>query len=46
MTEKDHADFENSTKYQICKKAYEEGEVKAKHHNCYTPGKYKRSINH
>ena len=30
MTERDHEDFNNSTKCWICKKAYEEGEVKVK----------------
>ena len=30
MTERDHEDFNNSTKCWICKKAYEEGEVESK----------------
>ena len=38
-TEKDHEDFNNSTKCWICRKAYEEGEVKVKDHNHIT-GKY------
>ena len=39
MTGKDHEDFENSTKCSICKKIYEEGEVKVQDHNHFT-GKY------
>ena len=39
MTEKDHEDFKNSSKCQICKKAYEKGEVNVKDHNHMT-GKY------
>ena len=42
MTEKAHKVFENSTKSWICKKVYEEGEVKVKDHNHIT-GKYRRS---
>ena len=30
MSEKDHGDFNNSTKCCICKKAYQEGEVRVK----------------
>ena len=33
MTKKDHKDFNNSTKYWVCKKANEEGLVKVKDHN-------------
>ena len=32
MTEKDHKGFNNSTKCWVCKKAYEEVEVKVKDH--------------
>ena len=33
MTKKDHKDFNNSTKYWVCGKAYEEGLVKVKDHD-------------
>ena len=36
MTEKDHEDFKNSTKCWICKKVYEEREVKVKDHDHVT----------
>lgn len=39
MTKKDHGSFENSTKYWICKKEYEEVELKVKDHDHVT-GKY------
>ena len=36
MTEKDNEDFNNSTELWICKRAYEEGEVKVKDNNHVT----------
>ena len=42
MTEKNHEDFKNPTKRWICKKIYEEVEVKVKDHNHVT-GKYRGS---
>ena len=36
MTEKDHNDFNNSTKCWICKEAYEKHEVKVKDHDHVT----------
>ena len=36
MTEKTHEEFKNSTKYWICKKGYEEGEVKVNDHDHIT----------
>ena len=42
MTEKYHEDFNNSNKCWICKRAYEEGEVKVKDHNQST-AKYRGS---
>lgn len=32
MTKKDHDDFKKCTKFWICEKAYEEGDVKIKNH--------------
>lgn len=43
MTKKDHEDFENFSKRWICKKVYEEGEVKVNDHD-YTTGKYRGSV--
>ena len=40
MSKKDQEDFNNSTKCWICKKAYEEDEVKVKDHNHIT-GKFR-----
>ena len=42
MTKENYKDFDNSTKCWICKKAFEEGEVKVKDHNHIT-GKYRGS---
>ena len=42
MTEKDHEDFNNSTKCWICKKACEGGKVKVKDQDHVT-GKYRGS---
>ena len=42
MSKKDQEDFNNSTKCWICKKAYEEDEVKVKDHNHIT-GKFRES---
>ena len=42
MTGKAHKVFGNSTKSCICKKVYEEGEVKVNVHN-HINGKYRRS---
>ena len=39
LAEKDHEDFKSSTKCWICKKVYEEGEVKVKTHDNVS-GKY------
>ena len=36
MAEKDYEDFNNSTKCWICKKSFEEGEVKVKDHDHVT----------
>ena len=36
MSEKCHEDFNNSTKFLVCKRAYEEGEVNIKDHNQIT----------
>ena len=33
MTKKDHEYFKNFTKYWICKKSYEDGEMTVKNHN-------------
>ena len=43
MTEKNHEDFKNPFKCWICKKIYEEVEVKVKDHNHVT-GKYRGSV--
>ena len=40
MTDNDFEDFNNSTKYWICKNAFEEGGVKVKVHDHVT-GKYR-----
>ena len=39
MTKNDHEDFKDSAKCWICKKAYEESEVKVKDHDHIT-GEY------
>ena len=39
LTKNDNEDLKNSSEYWICKKAYEEGEVKVKYHDHIT-GKY------
>ena len=36
MTEKEHEDFHNSSKFCICKTSYEEAELKVKDHNHVT----------
>ena len=41
MAKKDHEDFNNYTKFWVCKKAYDEGEVKVKDHDHVTE-KYHR----
>lgn len=41
---KNHEDFNNSAKCWICKKRYEEGEMKVKNHDQVT-GKYRQSEN-
>ena len=43
MTKKDHEDFQNFTKCWICKKVYEEGEIKVKDDDHVT-GKYRESV--
>ena len=50
MTEKDHKDFNNSTKCWICKEAYEKDEVKVKDHDhvttkCRGPAHQECSLN-
>ena len=45
MTKNDHEDFHNSTKFWICKKAYEEDEMKVKDQDNVTR-KYRGSGHH
>ena len=46
ITEKDHDNFENSTKCWICKREYEEGEVKVKDHDHITRKYWGSAHNH
>ena len=47
MTDEDHEDFKNCTKWWICKNVYEKGEVKVKDHDLPSreyPGSAPKSV--